>query len=125
MKIRGDAITNTNLSYNLQENESVIAIYGRRTLTMKSPYCQTYECAGALFDTHWAGLATDERLIEIQIESRPDIQFDMPLLQGVAIELPIYGITPATTKIVGHKNHKWLVPNGQAVRTTILLEDNK
>ena len=125
LKIRGEAIANTNSSYNLQENDSVIAVYGRRTLTMKSPYCQTYECAGALFDYHWAGLATDERLIEIQIESRPDIQFDMPLLQGVDIELPIYGITPATTKIVGHKNHKWLVPNGQAVRTTILLEDNK
>ena len=123
LKIRGDAIINTSASYNKQENASVIAIYGRRTLTMKSPYCQTYECAGAFFDTHWAGLANDERLVEIQLESRPDIQFDMPLLQAVAILLPTYGVD--TNKIVGHKTHKWLVPNGQAVRTTLLLEDNK
>lgn len=126
LKIRGDAIANTSPSYVLNEDAGVMAVYGRRILNLKSPYSQTFKSAN--FSTYTSGLSAREELLECTIEARPDIQFDTPLFGQINAYFPTFGYNVGAggrSVIIGHKTHKWIAPNGQAVRTTLLLEDRQ
>jgi hypothetical protein len=125
LKIRGDAIIQNNSSYWMEESAPTLATYGRRVLSLASPYCQTYKNAlGA--SNYTFGLNSREQLLECTMEGRPDIQFNFPLFAATSAYFPTFGYNVGAfgrTVIVGSKTHKWLANNGQAVRTTLILED--
>jgi hypothetical protein len=123
LKIRGDALTSDNPSYYRNTHTASINSYGIRTITLKSPYSQVYKNAFRIYTTFLRFLVAGEVLYNVQMEGRPDQQFDTGIFKAIYLLLPSYGIDPHQAKIIAHTNHKWLTPNGQAVRTTILLED--
>jgi hypothetical protein len=127
LKIRGDAVANISSSYVKADSTAEIAVYGRKTLTLNSPYVQTYKLAAST--TGVDSLNTDETLLEVQIEARPDLQlmYSGFLMNGANCHFPTFNIGVGgpgfETLRIGHINHKWLVPNGQLILTTLLLEN--
>lgn len=130
LQIRGDAIAAKNQSYLATENAGSIANYGKKTITVKSPYSQTYSSVAGIF-IYISQIYEKEILLEVQIEVRPDIQFNAELFDSIYAYFPTYGVndlgvpTDPVLKIIGHINYKWLSPSGQAVRTTFILEDDR
>jgi hypothetical protein len=126
LKIRGDAVANTASSYVKADSTAEIAIYGRKTLTLNSPYVQTYKLAANTTGVNT--LNNDETQLEVQIEARPDYQLNLTsfIMNGANCYFPSFGVGTSPiiyqTMRIGHIHHKWLVSNGQAMLTTLLLE---
>ena len=96
------------------EDAASIAIYGRHRLVVSNEmnHDGVYNYVG----TNYA-IST----IEVQIQSRPDIQFDYRLMHRADVTIDRYNIS-AETRQIGYKAIKWLDNSGQNVLTTLRLE---
>lgn len=103
------------------EDTGATATYGEKTFELNSPWIQSADYAQAYADYVVAQLADASRFVTIQIEKRGLLQFTPELyVDEINLVIPTLGIDD--TFRVGKISHKWLSPNGLAVRTTLRLE---
>ena len=98
------------------EDAASIAIYGRHRVINDSP----------MNPDGVYGLTTnsDLRYVEVQMQARPDLQFDFRLIHTAYVDLPKYNISNLL-RMIGYKSNKWLDNSGQNVLTTLRLESER
>ena len=98
------------------EDAASIAIYGKHRVVNDNP--MNHDGLYGLSTT------SDLRYIEVQMQARPDLQFDFRLIHTAYVDLPKYDISNLL-RMIGYKSHKWLDTSGQNVLTTLRLENQR
>ena len=101
------------------EDATSIATYGRRRLVLNG------RLADDVTKYNYVGNLLGSPTIEIQMQARPDEQFNIPLFYYAAVNLPRYNIVIASgvNRFIAHVSHKWLDQSGQNVLSTFRLEE--
>ena len=119
LQVRGDAVTTQGRGYQLNTEAASIAKYGRHDFVVDSKFVQNYFTANSMIN-YSRHLRSNRPNIEVQIDARPDMQFDAELFKLVPVDIAKYAIDEDRT--IGYINHKWVEPNGQRTVTTLILE---
>ena len=96
------------------ENAASIAIYGRHRVVNNSVMNHDGEYMPTINSAIGA--------IEVQMQARPDVQFDYRLMHAATVTIAKYNIS-AEERRIAYKSHKWLDTSGQNVLTTLRLEE--
>jgi hypothetical protein len=119
-KVRGQAITKGDVSEQTASTAVSIARYGTRSMTLDSPWIQGIYQAMALAEHINLLLQGASKIPIIQIETRPDLQFQID--QFMRIDLSIAALGISGSYVVGELKEEFLYPNGQGLLTTLTLE---
>lgn len=96
------------------ENAASIAIYGRHRVVNNSEMNHNGDYSLNINSLIGA--------IEVQMQARPDTQFDYRLMYQATVTIAKYNIS-AERRLIAYKSHKWLDTSGQNVLTTFRLEE--
>jgi hypothetical protein len=121
LPIIGDAVYSLYQDIRFADDAASQALYGKRTMTIKTPWMQRPDICQDRVDDIVAALASPIPMPTIGIENRTALQFNFDLFEhGVRLQLPTWGLDE--TYRIGLIVHQWLNENGQAIRTTYGLE---
>lgn len=118
--IVGNPLTSPNPIYIRDEDAASIVIYDRRKVVIDSKWSQNVNDAIDRVNIMLMDFGDPRKNPILRIEARPDIQFGLDLFDRVAITIDYLDID--TSYRVGAITHEWLTDNGQAVVTTLTLE---
>jgi hypothetical protein len=119
LKLRGDPVTFTKRFIEYEDAAS-IAEYSKHTYKSDSPYCQNSVLVAENY-AYTENFGLNDPFVEVQLQARPDRQFNLKLFWKVNTVIAKFGISEQRT--IGHVSHKWLDPKGQNVLTTLILEN--
>jgi hypothetical protein len=119
LQVRGDAVTTQGRGYQLNVEAESVTKYQRHDFVVDSKFVQNYYTANNMLN-YSSHLRSNRPNIEVQIDARPDMQFDADLFKLVPVDIAKYTIDEDRT--IGYINHKWVEPNGQRTVTTLILE---
>lgn len=123
MQVQGQAITALNPSLLIEEDTASQAVYGKALLTIDNDWLQDTAQASDFANWLISYLVNPQKFITVRIDARPDIQFTYDLFDAIDVTITRLGITNVIYRISSIE-HQWLTDNGQAVRTTWVLEPN-
>ena len=98
------------------EDAASIAIYGKHRVVNNNPMNHD--------GLYGLTVNSDFSYIEVQMQARPDVQFDYRLIHTAYVNLPKYNLIDVL-RMIGYKSHKWLDNSGQNVLTTLRLENQR
>lgn len=110
----------TKVIYTESDSDSLV-LYGKRSFTLDNPFLQDANHAEAFAEILKDKFSTPSKSPVVEIETRPDIQFDYELLDKINLTSTRLGIS--NTYFVNGLEHRWLENTGQAVLTTLYLHD--
>jgi hypothetical protein len=107
----------------VREDATSQARYGKKQLTITSPWAQRELVARTNAEALLAELKDPRIVPAIQLMHQPDLQFPIDLNNRTLIDLNIPAMNVNDTYRVGSIEHRWIRPHGgQAVLTTVQLE---
>lgn len=121
LRVRGSVRVNQQSSYYAEAVTSV-STYGPRRFNLDNPFLQDKGYASAFSTIIRDGLQNPAKNPIIQIEQRPSVQYPIELMDKVTLTATALGIS-GEVYYVGQVEHEWLEETGQAVRTTVYLQN--
>ena len=119
LQLRGDAVTTQGRGYQFNTETASLAKYGRHDFVVDSKFTQNNYTAGNMIN-YSIYLRSNRPNVEVQIDARPDVQFDADLFDTAPVDIAKYSINE--DRQITYIKHKWLEPNGQRAVTTLILE---
>ena len=123
MKVRGQALYAPDPSLLIQSSTASQAIYGKTLLTMDSDWMQDTSLANDLCLWLISFMSSPQKFLTVRLEARPDIQFTPDLFDIINVTINRLSISGVNYRVAGIEQ-EWISTNGQAVRTTWILEPN-
>lgn len=121
LSVVGDAIYAQYQSVLSADDTASQALYGKKTMTIKTEWMQRADICQDRVDDIVAALASPIPMPVISIENRATLQFNYDLFEhGIRLQLAAWGLDE--TYRIGKIEHRWLNENGQAIRTVYKLE---
>lgn len=120
VNVVGNPLTSPNPIYIRDEDATSIATYGRRKVVIDSKWSQNVNDAIDRVDILLMDFADARKNLVVRMEARPDVQFSLDLFDRVAVVIDTLMVD--TSYRVGAISHDWISDNGQAVVTTLTLE---
>lgn len=121
LKVRGDAIDAPDQSLLIEEDTTSQGIYGKALLAVDNDWFQDTALTSDFANWLISYMPNPQKFLTVRLEGRPDIQFTPDLFDVVTVTIAKYGIT-ALNYVVAGIEHQWTESNGQASRTTWILE---
>lgn len=119
--VAGDAVYADYKSSKTAQDLVSQAAYGKRTMTIDTPWMQRETIAPLRASSIVANLADPIPMPTIKIENRAALQFGLDLFEhGIHLQLPTFGLDD--TYRIGKIEHEWRRESGQSVITTYKLE---
>lgn len=121
LEIVGDAIYAQYQTVLSADDAASQALYGKKTMTIKTPWMQRDDICQNRVNDIVANLATPTPMPTIGIENRPALQFNFDLFEhGIRLQIAAWGLDE--TYRIGRIEHSFLNESGQAIRTVYKLE---
>lgn len=121
LSVVGDAIYAQYQSVLSADDAASQALYGKKTMTIRTPWMQRADICQDRVDDIVTALAAPIPTPTIGIENRPALQFNFDLFEhGIRLQLPAWGLDE--TYRIGQIEHQTLNENCQAVKTVYKLE---
>lgn len=119
LKVRGAALVPSPVTATAEDWASK-AFYGVKTLAPDTPYLSDPSVVGVIAGLLLERLSKPQLYPTIQIERRPDLQFELDLLDVVNLAIPKLGI--GRDYQLAYIEHQWMGEHGQATHTTFGFE---
>lgn len=116
LKVRGNAVASPDIVKVVEESGDA-----DRALVLENKWIQNANLANDFAVYLLAWLQNTQIFPRLSIEQRFDYQFPIDLFDGVTFASTKLGVDNVLYRVAGIE-HRWLKPNGQAVRTTYHLE---
>ena len=123
LKVRGDAVASSNPSLLIEESTASQSSYGKALLAIDNQWLQDTSLTADFATWLISFMANPQKFLTVKLESRPDIQFTPDLFDLVNVTISKLSVSGVNYRIAGIE-HEWTISNGQAVRTTWILEPN-
>lgn len=123
MKVRGDAIDATSPSLLIEDDATSQGIYGKALLELDNDWFQDTSLANDFCQWLISFMPNPQKFLTVSLEARPDIQFTPDLFDLVNTTISRLSIAAVNYRVSGIE-HEWISENGQATRTTWILEPN-
>ncbi len=120
LQVRGDPLEAPDSSIVVVEDETSQALYDKAQFTLDTPWLQSTSLANDFALWMNSFLPTPQRFVTIQIEARPELQFDTEIFDVIDFSSAKKNIDGNFH--IGYIEHECLTENCQAVRTTLKLE---
>jgi len=121
LRARGNVRVTQQSSYYAEDTTSV-ATYGPRRFSLDNPFLQDKGYASAFATIIKNGLKDPAKNPVIMVEQRPSVQYAFELMDKVTLTASTLGIS-GEVYYIGQIEHKWMEETGQAVTTTVYLQN--
>lgn len=121
LRVRGNVRVTQQSSYAAEDATSV-STYGPRRLSIDNPLLQDKGYASAFATIIKNGLKDPAKNPVIMVEQRPSVQYAFELMDKVTLTASTLGIS-GEVYYIGQIEHKWMEETGQAVTTTVYLQN--